>query len=75
MSFVTYGESGLRYFLYLSIPALVFLIFYIFCRVKSAKRTKESRAYLLSSNILIVYVFVFFAYMFFGLRFLYLLGR
>jgi len=75
LGFISYNESGLRYFLFLSIPVLTFLILYAFCYLRYGKKTEESRAYYLSSHILIVYVFVFFVYMFLGLRFLYLISR
>jgi len=75
LGFISYNESGLRYFLFLSTPALIFLILYAFCCLRYGKKTEGSRAYHLSSHVLIVYVFVFFIYIFLGLRLLHLIRR
>jgi hypothetical protein len=62
---ISYTVSGLRYFLFLLIPVLFFLIIYLYCRINWRKR---SSFYYLASEILIVYVFVFFLFLCFGLR-------
>ncbi|MBC8473480.1 MAG: hypothetical protein H8D54_01565 [Candidatus Omnitrophica bacterium] len=75
MGFLSYNVSGFRYFLILALPVLVFLIFYVYCRINHGDHPEKNHAYYLTSQVLIVYVFVFFSYLFFGLRFLNLLGR
>jgi len=75
VGFISYDISGLRLFLFLSIPIVAFLAFHIFGHIKHAEKMKRSRPYYIASKILIIYVFIFFVYMLLGLRFLDLLRR
>ena len=68
MLFISYNVSGLRYFLSLSIPVAVFLSYYIYCNKKYKRDTPRPNSYYLTSQILLVYIVVFFLYIFFGLK-------
>lgn len=68
MGFISYQISGVRYFLLLAIPAVIFLFLYVASYINYKKKPERSHAYFLGSRVLMLYLFVFFLYMFFGLR-------
>lgn len=72
MHFISYHTSGFRHFIVLAIPVLVFFFFYLSWLKKYGRKIEQFHAYYLASQVIIVYVFIFFLYLFFGLRLLYI---
>lgn len=68
MLFIAYNISGLRYFLFLSIPVLLFIAMYVFYRARYGKKIEDSRVFYIASFVMTAYVFIFFAFLFLALR-------